>query len=168
MDTSHIILMIVLANIIFCVLALFIKFILNYTVLKIIFSNICKNADEAFYKRSFYKVYRFGIFADLIGFFSLLLYKVATNIFYYADPDFLQELIIQFFTAIMHTGGELDIIFTVCEIIISAIFIFVFDYFMFLKKTDFTKKQRILSALAFAIFTAPYYFFIPMQCVLSL
>ena len=164
MDNTRIVLMIVLANII----ALLIKFILNYMVLKIIFSNICKNADEVFYKRSFLKVYRFGIFADLIGFFSLLLYKTVTNIFFDANPDFLQELIILFLMSIIHTGGEFDIIFTVCEILVSAIFIFVFDYFMFFKKIDFTKKQRVLSALAFAIFTAPYYFFIPMEWVLSL
>lgn len=89
------------------------------------------------YKKCILKVFAFGLLADIVGSAYLLL------------------------TALVLGLGDMgdELYLTIPALIISAILIFVFDYFISFKKFD--KPKRFKLALIFAIVTAPYTFLIP-------
>lgn len=53
----------------------------------------------------------------------------------------------------------------ISAVVISMVVTFIFNYFIILKATNLSKKQRFLSALIIALITAPYYFFIPLDWI---
>lgn len=92
---------------------------------------------KQWYKRYIFKIYAFGMLADLIG---------AAYLF----------LLMMVFEA-GQMGDELYL--TIPALIISAALIFVFNYFITFRKTE--REQRLKLALIFAVVTAPYTFLIP-------
>lgn len=103
--------------------------IISMTVLKI--------ADKKqWYKRHIIKIFLFGMISDIIGAAYLLLMMVLE---------------------VGQMGDELYL--TAPAIIISAVLIFVLNYFITFKKAD--KPLRLKFSLIFAIVTAPYTFLIP-------
>ncbi len=90
------------------------------------------------YKNTILKVFAFGMLSDIIG--AALMYLM---------------LVLE----LSQTADELY--FTIPAMIISAILIFVFDYFFSFKKLE--KPIRFKLALIFAVVTAPYTFLIPTE-----
>ena len=89
------------------------------------------------YKKHILPVFAFGMIADIIGgiymFLMLAVFEVA------------------------HMGDELYL--TIPAIVISAVMIFVFNYFFTFRSSE--KAFRLKMSLIFAVVTAPYTFLIP-------
>lgn len=106
--------------------------IISMVVLKITDKRQC-------YKQHILKIYAFGMLSDIIGSAYMLL------------------LLIVFEVA--HMGDELYL--TVPALVISAVLIFVFNYFVTFKSAE--KTLRLKFSLIFAIVTAPYTFLVPSR-----
>ena len=87
-----------------------------------------------FYRSSILKVFSLGLVADFIGSIYILIFMIGFKI--------------------GHMGDELYL--TIPALLISAICIFVFNYYISFRKCE--KKIRFKLALTFAIATAPYTF----------
>ena len=99
---------------------------------------ILKIADKKqFFKKSIWKVYGFGLLADLFG--SVLLFFCV-----------IKEL------PGIRMGDEWFI--TVPALLISAAYIFCSNYFITFKHSD--KKVRLWCSITFAVATAPYTFLV--------
>jgi len=99
---------------------------------------ILKIADKKqLYKQYIFKIFAFGMLSDIIGSAYMLL------------------LVVVFEVGTM--GDELYL--TIPALVISAILIFIFNYFITFKKID--KALRIKLSLIFAVITAPYTFLVP-------
>lgn len=102
-----------------------------------------KMADKAWnYKLYIFKIYCFGMLSDLIGAVYMLV------------------MVMQF-----HVGGSYgdELSLTLPALIIAAISIFIFNYFVTFKKLD--KQRRFKLAMIFAIVTAPYTYLIPSDWI---
>lgn len=97
-----------------------------------------KIADKSkWYKKHILKIFVFGFLADIIGSaFLLLLLAIFGDVIF--DFEFL---------------------FTLLATVVSALLIYVFNYFFTFKKVD--RQIRVKLSLIFAITTAPYTFLIP-------
>lgn len=91
---------------------------------------------KLWYKKYILKIFLFGMLADIIG----------------AGYMFLMVIL-----ELARMGDELYI--TIPALILTAILIFVFNYFFTFKKID--KKTRLKMSLIFGLITAPYTFLIP-------
>ena len=90
----------------------------------------------AFYKQNILKIFLFGLLADVIG-AAFMLLMLVLNISVMGDEWY----------------------FTVPAIIISAVCIFVLNYYVTFRTAD--KNLRFKLAMTFALATAPYTFLIP-------
>ena len=104
--------------------------ILSMVVLKI-------SDKKQFYKRHILKIYGFGMLSDIIGAAYMLWLICALQVGNMGDEPYL----------------------TIPALIISAILIFVLNYFISFRRVD--KKTRFTLSLIFAIVTAPYTFLVP-------
>jgi len=113
------------------------NFIIDSLVL-IISMYVLKIEDKKqWYKKYIAKIFCFGMLSDIIGSALLLLVILAFQVGSMGDEPYL----------------------TVPALIIAAILIFVFNYFITFRKED--KKIRLKMAIIFAVVTAPYTFLIP-------
>lgn len=113
------------------------NFLVDSVVL--ILSMICLKIHDRkeFYKKNILKIFGFGILSDIVGSAYMLI------------------LMLKF--EIGRMGDELYL--TLPALLISAVCIFVFNYFITFRECD--KAIRIKLALVFAIVTAPYTFLVP-------
>lgn len=112
------------------------NFVIDSIVL-IISTFLLKISDKRqFYKSKIFKIFILGLLADIIGSGYMLLMLAVFQL--------------------GNTGEELYI--TIPALIVSAICIFVLNYFITFKNTD--KILRLKLSLIFAVFTAPYTFLI--------
>lgn len=116
------------------------------------------------------KLYRNGVFADLIASFSMIVISFIKNLsdlpsyfsgfenyvvyfsmslfsFMYA-PDYSQQNAFSFH--LFYSGDNCNI----------RTYQLVFDYFTIFRNPDLTKKQKICTLIIFVLMTAPYYFLI--------
>jgi len=93
---------------------------------------------KEFYKKSILKIFIIGIFSDVIGSLYMLI-NVLLEVGHMADEWYI----------------------TVPGILISAVLIFVLNYYITFRNID--KKTRVLLSLIFAIVTAPYTFLVPSR-----
>ena len=93
---------------------------------------------KQFYKKHILKIFAFGMLADIIG--ALVMFA-------------------QLYAHLFNDGDEL--LLTVPALVIAAALIFVFDYFISLRKCE--KNLRLKLSLVFAIVTAPYTYLIPIS-----
>ncbi|MBR4890080.1 MAG: hypothetical protein IKU15_02035 [Clostridia bacterium] len=115
------------------------NFIIDSIVL-IVSMIILKFEDrKTFYKQNILKIFLFGLLSDAVGSVYML-------------------LMITFFE-IGVMGDELPL--TLPALIISAVCIFVLNYFVTFKKCE--RHVRLKLALIFAIVTAPYTFLVPSR-----
>ena len=91
---------------------------------------------KTWYKRHILKVFGFGLLADVIG-AAFLFLMLVTEISSMGDEPWL----------------------TIPAMLLSAVLIFVFNYFVTFRKAE--KPIRLRLALIFAIVTAPYTFLVP-------
>ena len=113
------------------------NFMIDSIVLIISMFALKMTEKKRFYKRHIFQIWGFGMLSDMIGaaYMFLLLWAFEVG----------------------SMGDELYL--TIPALIISAILIFVLNYFVTFRKTD--KALRLKLALTFAIVTAPYTFLIP-------
>lgn len=113
------------------------NFIIDSVVLLI--SIFCLKIFEkkAFYKKYIFKIFAFGMLSDVIGSAYMLMMLIGFEVGTMADELYL----------------------TLPALVISAICIFVFNYFITFKNLD--KCMKLKFALIFAIITAPYTFLVP-------
>ena len=112
------------------------NFLIDSLVLLICMKCLHVENKKTFYKKHIWKIFAFGLLSDLIG--SGLLFLA---------------LVMEW----SMMGDELYITFP--AMVISAICIYLFNYFVTFRKDD--KNIRFKMALTFAIATAPYTFLIP-------
>ncbi len=105
-------------------------FIISMLILKI-------TDKKQWYKKYIFKIYAFGMISDIIG--------------------SIYMLIMMFVFEIGGVGDEVYL--TIPALIISAVLIYVFNYYVTFRKVD--KKLRLKMSLIFAIITAPYTFLVP-------
>lgn len=117
------------------------NFIIDSAVLLLSLKILKQTEKKMFYKKTILKVFLFGLLADIIG------------------SAFMLFLMMVF--EVGRLGDELYM--TVPALIISAVCIFIFDYFISFKNAD--KKTRLKLALIFAIVTAPYTFLVPSSWI---
>ena len=92
---------------------------------------------KAFYKQNILKIFCFGILSDLVGSVFMLIMMLCLQIGRMGDELYL----------------------TLPALIISAVCIFLLNYFVTFRKCD--KHISVKLALVFAIITAPYTFLVP-------
>lgn len=119
------------------------NFIIDSLVLIISMYLLKMHSKKIFYKRHILKVFIFGLLADVIG--SAFLFLMC----------YVFEL---------GTVGD-ELYLTIPGVLISALMIFIFNYFFTFRKIG--KKNRILFSLIFAVVTAPYTFLIPTSWLYS-
>ena len=94
------------------------------------------------YIRTIFKVWGLGYASDFIGMLFLLI------------PFILPSSMVPDLD---------DKVFITVGIMIASVCIFIFDYFVSFRKCGFTKMQRLVASLSFAIITAPYTFLLPEE-----
>ena len=115
------------------------NFIIDSIVLTVSMA-ILKVADKKqWYKRYIFKIFGFGMIADIIGSAYMLLMMMVFEVGTMGDELYL----------------------TLPALAISAILIFLFNYFFTFKKTD--KSLRLKFSVIFAAVTAPYTFLVPSR-----
>ena len=113
------------------------NFIIDSIVLIISMFALNMTEKKRFYKRHIFQIWGFGMLSDIIGAAYMFLLMWAFEVGSMGDELYL----------------------TIPALIISAILIFVLNYFVTFRKSD--KVLRLKLALTFAIVTAPYTFLIP-------
>ena len=115
------------------------NFLIDSAVLLIGLMALKIEDKKQWYRKYVFKIFGFGMLSDIIGsvymFLMLAVFEVASM------------------------GDELSL--TIPAILISAILIFVFNYYITFRKVD--KKERLTLAIVFAIVTAPYTFLVPTR-----
>ncbi len=143
------------------------NFVVDSIILGIVSFSVFKYFDMQFYRKNVLKVWALGFVADFIGVLYLFLGSefgyIYLNIVRQDDGGFFYKLMDSMNNVTNHsdivTGYSVCFIFS--AVLIASIAIFLLDYFIVFRKADMTKKQKVLSALSFAIFTAPYTFLLP-------
>lgn len=113
------------------------NFIIDSLVLIISMYALKMTEKKRFYMRHIFPIWGFGMLSDIIGAAYMFLLMWAFEVGSMGDELYL----------------------TIPALIISAILIFVLNYFVTFRKSD--KVLRLKLALTFAIVTAPYTFLIP-------
>ena len=113
------------------------NFIIDSIVLIISMFVLKMSEKMRFYKRHIFQIWGFGMLSDIIGAAYMFLLMWAFEVGSMGDELYL----------------------TIPALIISAVLIFVLNYFVTFRKSD--KVLRLKLALTFAIITAPYTFLIP-------
>ena len=115
------------------------NFIIDSIVLVVCMFALKIENKKQMYKSCILKIFLFGLLADAVG--------------------ALYMIIMMFCFEVGNMGDELYL--TLPALIISAVLIFVLNYFVTFKKYD--KKLRLRTSLAFALATAPYTFLYPSR-----
>lgn len=142
------------------------NFIIDSFILLIISLFIFKKVNGKFYKQNILKVWLLGFAGDFVG---ILFLFIGSHIgyFYVISHRKGNGLLYQIMEGLNNVTNHLNdlntysYVFLAIGIFVAAIAIFLFDYFIAFRKTELTKKQKLFSSLAFAVFTAPYTFLIP-------
>ena len=113
------------------------NFIIDSLVLVISMAILKITDKNQWYKRYILKIFAFGMLADIIGASYMLLMVMVFEVGIMGDEPYL----------------------TIPGLVISAVMIFVFNYFVTFRGTD--KTSRLKLSLIFAVVTAPYTFLIP-------
>lgn len=113
------------------------NFLIDSLVLIISMAVLKISDKKQWYKRYILKIFAFGMLADIIGSAYMLLMITVFEVGRMGDEPYL----------------------TIPGLVISAVMIFVFNYFVTFKKIE--KSVRLKLALIFAAITAPYTFLVP-------
>ena len=117
------------------------NFIVDSLVLVISMKKLRIDNKKDFYKRHIFKIFWFGILADIIGAFIIF------SLFYFFNIGSL--------------GDELYL--TTPGLIVALFMIFILNYYVSFKELD--NKLRFRLALIYALVTAPYTFLIPLYWI---
>lgn len=113
------------------------NFLIDSAVLLISLYVLKIKDKKGWYKRHILPIFGFGLLADLVGAAYMLLMMIAFEVGNMGDEPYL----------------------TLPALLISAVLIFIFNYFVTFRKEN--QPIRLRLALTFAIATAPYTFMVP-------
>lgn len=135
--------------------------IIDSIVLLIISKAIYKKLIGGFYLKNIWKIWLLGFLSDVLGIIYLFILDGVLSPYYsqHIHEKTILGNISRGINSAVNGSAFLNIwsfLFRISAIIISGILIFVFNYFISFRKSEMTKKQKILSSLAYAVFTAPY------------
>ena len=102
-----------------------------------------------------FKVWIMGFVADFIGCFGMFLFNLVE--IEWATNDFIAALNYNPFD---HAGA---LLWTTFCVVITAFIIYIFNYKWCLKKAELADLERKKVAVAMAVFTAPYMFYLPTE-----
>ncbi|WP_250278351.1 hypothetical protein [[Clostridium] colinum] len=111
------------------------------------------------YKISIYKVWIFGFISDIIGgIFMILGYSINVS-----PESKYRDFVYKFTSNVFYNPFDNIFSFTYVVIcmIISSIFIYVYNTKITLTETNLSNKQKKIVSLALAIITCPYLFLLP-------
>ncbi len=149
----------------FAVIALVGNFLIDSAVVLVISLIVFKKIDRKFYKDHVWKVWAFGFLGDICGALFLFIGSRIASSYTIANGDrsgILYRILDGWRGASYLDGHNVySYVFAAIAIIISAVAIYLFDRRVAFKNADMTEKQKTLSALAIAVFTAPYTFLLP-------
>lgn len=143
------------------------NFIIDSVMVLIISLIMFRKVSGVFYKKSIFKVWLLGFASDFIGVIYLLIISriaYSSDAYYYKERDSVfRKYLTGANRAFSHcdTSSFWAVVYLASGILVAAIFIFLFNYFISLRKTDLTKKQRLFSSIILAVCTAPYTFLLP-------
>lgn len=139
------------------------NFVIDSLLLLIVIRVVCKSIDFKMYIKNIFLVWILGFVADILGVLYMVVVYGALNPNYYENGNLWQSFLSGVYSAVNHSGAYSfwSVVFLVSGILVASVIIYLFDYCIFGINTNFTKKHRMWSALAFAVFTAPYTFLLP-------
>ncbi len=145
------------------------NFVIDSIVLLLVSFIMLKKIDFKMYKSHILLLYFAGFVADFVG--GLYLFIGGRIGYNYIQPfdqpqsTFMYKLMDAMNDVTNHSDiiSTYSICFMISAILFAAIVIFVFDYMIFRLKGTMSKKQSVLSALMFAVLTAPYTYFLPPE-----
>lgn len=165
MDITQYVIAAILSALICVLFSVLGKLLLNLIALKTV-SAIFKKSDDMIFKKTFKRAYGFGLLADLIGYLlAVAVVVIISGIeagFCYIDILSILIYLFMFFACPFDNRWE-TWFFVIIAAVISMLVTFILNYFIILKETNLSKKQRLISALIIALITAPYYFLIPLD-----
>lgn len=143
------------------------NFIIDSVMVIIISLIMFRKISGEFYKKSILKVWLLGFASDFIGviylfFIDLAAYSAGAYNYEEGDSVF-RKYLTGANRAFSHcdTSSFWAVVYLASGILVAAICIFLFNYFISLRKTDLTKKQGLFSSIILAVCTAPYTFLLP-------
>lgn len=142
------------------------NFVIDTVVVLITYLFLFKSFDFKFYKKHILKIWILGFVADIIGVFYLSAVSIATDPSYYESPKNIAESILSgIYLATNHSVFDSfwSFAFVFSGVILSAVFIFIFNYYVILFNSGLTKQQIRTISLSIAVFTAPYTFLLPKE-----
>lgn len=113
-------------------------------------------------KSSILRVWLFGFLADFIGTACMM---VSNLIDFDFQTEFGKWWYYNIESPVSYSPFEsiYSILWITACVIITGIFIYIFNYKICLRNTDLDKTQKKKIALSLAIFTAPYLFYLPTK-----
>lgn len=133
------------------------NFIIDCLVVVLAMKHLKIENVKAKTKKVIIRVWIMGFVADFIGCIGMFIFNLVEFDSKFVTNDFIAALV---YNPFEHVGALLWAVF--CTIV-TAIIIYVFNYFWCLKKIEISDMERKKVALAVAIFTAPYMFFFPTE-----
>lgn len=145
------------------------NFIIDSLVLIVILLIVFKKVSGKQYGKTIWKVWLLGFAADFIGIIPLVVLWLTLDPIWFSESAQAQGVLYAIssgmYMAINHSDCFYNIwgfLYVFGGILIAAVAIFLFDYFIALRKCGFTKRQKLFASLAFAVFTAPYTLMLPV------
>lgn len=157
---GNLILCIILAVPLYYFLVLITAYITGHAAFKIIGSTVGKGVKSQINRQLIQRSFNFFILTCIISVFCItLIYSLLVN----ADlSDFSQLsfriISIPFLFIYIPLNETLGAVARTASAVISALSIFIFNYFVVLKKITLPKKEKLISALIITACTSPYLF----------
>lgn len=145
------------------------NFIIDSVMVIIISLIMFRKISGEFYKKSILKVWLLGFASDFIGvkylFFIGQVGYLSDAYDYQKEDNIIRKYLAGANMAVNHsdTSSFWAVVFLVSGILVASICIFIFNYFISLRKTDLTKKQKLFSSIMLAVCTAPYTLLLPAE-----
>lgn len=141
------------------------NFIIDSVVMILLIFIMFKKFNFKVYKNAIIKVWSFGFVADLLGVFYLTIISISSNAEYYEGNNIWKQILSGIYLASNHSHFDsiFGVLFIVSGILLSAILIFLFNYFISFRNSILSKKQKVIMSLSIAVLTAPYTFLLPKE-----
>lgn len=145
--------------------SIFGNFIIDSVVLLILTFVIFRRFRFDIYKKSIIKVWIFGFASDLLGVLYLTAVSFFSNAEYYEGNNVWKQILSGIYLATNHSHFDsiFGVLFIVSGIFLSAVSIFLFNYYISFRNCELSGKQKLIISLSIAVLTAPYTFLLPKE-----
>ncbi|ROR29211.1 hypothetical protein EDD66_103147 [Mobilisporobacter senegalensis] len=134
------------------------------TIVVLITLKVLKLSGQGIYKKIIFKVWGFGFLSDFIGTFIMFSPSLIDGFLDYESPMgkwWYENLT----NAVSYNPFEsiFSFLWVTFAIIITSLFIYIFNYKISLRKVEIENALKKKIALSIAIFTAPFFFYLPTK-----